>query len=85
LIHTLFYEDYTESFNDTVSQLPDFVKLQPVNTPPPFEPRKTYPDYFTDDKQYYIAELVQYLVKNETWKLLQHYFDGILDDDDDEE
>jgi Sulfotransferase domain len=84
-VHTLFYEDYTESFNDTVSQLLDFVKLQPVNTPPPFEPGKTYPDYFTDDERYYIAELVRYLATNETWKLLQHYFDGILYDDDDDE
>lgn len=81
-VHTLFYENYTNSFNDTVSQLLDFVKLQPVSNPPPFESGKTYPDYFTEDERYYIAELVRYLATKETWKLLQHYFDGIPHDEE---
>jgi Sulfotransferase domain len=79
-VYTLFYENYTDSFNETVSQLLDFVKLQPVNTPPPFEAGKTYPDYFSEDERYFTAELVRYLATAETWKLVQHYFGGILDD-----
>ncbi|CAB9501840.1 expressed unknown protein [Seminavis robusta] len=82
-VHTLFYENYTENFNQTANELLDFLELDVVGGPEEsFQPGKQYPEYFTEDEQYFIANLVRHLATNETWGLLKHYFDGILEDDE---
>lgn len=79
-VHTMFYEDYSTNFNQTADQLLDFLQLQAVSDPPPFIKGKEYRDYFSEDQQYNIGLLVKHLANNNTWALLKHYFEGILDE-----
>ena len=78
-VQYIFYENYTDNFNDTVSEVLDFLELPAVSTAPPFIKGKEYPEYFTEDDRYHIAQLVQHLATNQSWPLLSHYFDGLLD------
>ena len=77
-VHTIFYEDYSHKYNETVDQLLDFLQLDAVSEPPPFIPGKEYHDYFSEDDKYYAGQLVKHLATNATWALLKHYFEGIL-------
>lgn len=81
-IHTLFYENYNYNYNQTVDELLDFLELEGVSTPPPFIKGKEYQDYFTESEQYEVGRLVKHLATNETWALLKHYFEGILEEEE---
>lgn len=76
---SLFYENYTESYNDTVNQLLDFLELEAVSDPSPFIEGKEYPDYFTDDEKYYAGILAKHLATTKTWSLIGHYFENFMD------
>ena len=79
-VYTLFYENYTKHYNDTVDQLFEFLELPAVSKPPKFISGKEYPEYFTDDEKYFAGHLVKHLATEKTWSLIGHYFDGLMDD-----
>ena len=79
-VQYIFYENYANKFNETVTQLLDFLELSAVSTPPPFIKGKEYPEYFSDEDRYNVAKLVRHIATKKTWPLLKHYFDGLLDD-----
>lgn len=78
-VHTLYYEDYTTSFDQTVQDLANFLGQPMVRKPLPFVPGKTYGHLFSDDLKRKTARLVKQLATPKCWKLLKRYFQGILD------
>ena len=82
-VQTIHYEAYANRFEETVHDLLEFLELPSVSEAPPFIRGKEYPDYFSDEDRYHVAKLVQHLSTNKTWPFLKHYFDGLLEDDDD--
>ena len=79
-VHTLFYEDYSLNYNETVEELLGFLELQAVSTPPDFIQGKEYHEYFTEASLRNVARLVKHLSSKKTWKLLKHYFEGVLEE-----
>ena len=78
-VHFIFYENYTEAFDETVSQLLDFLQLSAVSEAPTFIRGKEYPEYFSDNDRVAVAKLVKHLATEQSWPLLRHYFDGLLE------
>jgi hypothetical protein len=72
--HVLFYENYTENFDETVAQLLNFLELTAVAPAPEFYKGKQYAEYFEPQQCQAIARLVQGLASPESWAALQHYF-----------
>jgi hypothetical protein len=73
--HILYYENYTENFNETVDELRGFLKLPRVAPAPEFYVGKHYSDYFEEEQCQAITYLVKELASPETWEALCHYFE----------
>jgi Sulfotransferase domain len=74
-VHYLHYENYTTAYDATVDGLLDFLELHRVQTPLQFSPGHTYLDFFDAASIRAAAALVRAVVNDETWALLQHYFE----------
>jgi len=72
--HVLYYENYTDHFDETVSELLNFLELPSVSNPKSFIPGKTYLHFFSEDEARAAAELVRALASVDCWKLISHYF-----------
>jgi hypothetical protein len=86
--HTLFYENYTENFNDTTDQLLSFLQLNRSDsgTPPVFIEQKHYPGYYTPGQIGRVAIMARTLATPDCWELVRHYFeDDEADDDEDDD
>lgn len=68
------YEDYEERFKETVSELFDFLDLEPETEPYPFHKGHTYHDYFTTDERIAAARAMKIISTNTTWDNIVHYF-----------
>lgn len=78
-VHFLYYEDYSRDMNQTVTKLADFLEYQPLaHGPLPFSLGKTYGHLYSDAFKHKVAHLVRKIASPECWKLLQHYFDGMM-------
>jgi hypothetical protein len=77
-IHVMFYEDYTEKFNEAIDGLLDFLELKPApnGTLPEFITGKHYVvEYFEPYQLASTKTLVHTLASPETWQLVSKYFD----------
>lgn len=71
----LYYEDYTNKFNDTVARIFDFLELKQQAEPYPFHEGHAYKDYFTLEERKAVKEAMEIIAINQTWQSIQHYFD----------
>jgi hypothetical protein len=72
--HVLFYENFTDNFDETVAQLLSFLELSAIAPAPVFHKHKQYADYFEPQQSRAIARFVQQLASPESWTALAHYF-----------
>jgi len=70
----LYYEDYSERFNETVKDLLDFLDLKQVTEPYPFHGGHTYDDYFTEQERESAKQAVKIISSKTTWHHVRHYF-----------
>lgn len=82
-VHTLYYEDYfPKNYNLTVDKLLEFLELHRLGDTLPFVAGKTYADSYYSSREMRLARrLVKYVATPETWALIGHYFDGIVDEE----
>lgn len=70
------YEDYEEKFDETVTNLLDFLELPRQDEPKPFKPGHSYRQgYYTNDDRKNFRVLAKQLASEYTWKAISHYFD----------
>lgn len=74
---TVFYEHYRYAVNETATQLFQFLELPIVNGFEKFRDRPNYADHYDSVQRQNTAKLVKYVSSNVTWKLIQHYFEGL--------
>ena len=79
-VHTLYYEDYSLHFSETVNELLQFLQLKAVAGPRNFHAGKSYRYLFSNQEKRAARILVQSLAKPATWKRLQHYFSNAQDE-----
>jgi hypothetical protein len=72
--YILHYEDFSGSFNETVSKLLDFLDLKQTGKPYPFRKGHTYDGYFTQDERNAVKKALQASSNPQTWQNIQHYF-----------
>ena len=73
--HILYYEGYSNSFNETTAALLDFLQLQRRDGEAPyFEPFKTYRSYFTMEEQAAVRFALKQTALKETWTHMSEYF-----------
>jgi Sulfotransferase domain len=77
-VHTLYYEDYTLRFDETVADLLHFLELSPRQPPVEFYVGKSYEHFFEASHARKAAALVQGLGSKETWEHTRHYFEPYL-------
>jgi hypothetical protein len=73
----VYYEEYSNFFNETVSTILDFLELEHVGVLREFTARSDYDHYFSKDQLIEIRKMVRRTAHDETWELLKHYFEGI--------
>jgi hypothetical protein len=74
-VHYIYYENYTNDYDNTVRMLNEFLELETVVEPEPFISGKMYRHFFSRDDVEHARELVKFLSTRKLWKKLQHYFD----------
>jgi hypothetical protein len=79
-VHYIYYEDYENSFNETVEDLIQFLELEVRNVSLPFETGKSYKGIFDDRHSRSLAQFVKAIATPECWRHLSHYFDRWLSD-----
>jgi hypothetical protein len=72
---TLYYEDYSLKYNQTVNMILDFMDLEHGGILRDFQPRSDYGGYFTNQQQIEIGDLIQGLASEKTWMQAKHYFE----------
>lgn len=72
--YILHYEDYSDSFDMTVSKLLSFLDLKQAGEPYPFKKGHTYEDYFSQEERKAVKEAMKASSIPETWQNIQHYF-----------
>lgn len=75
---TLFYENYTTNFNQTVTDLLNFLELPTVNNAPEFITGKQYDTFFEPEECRTAATLAKMLASPKTWSSIRHYFENWL-------
>jgi hypothetical protein len=70
----LHYEDFSDSFNETLSKLLTFLDLEQVSEPYPFRKGRTYDEYFTQDERNAVKNALKASSVPQTWQNIQHYF-----------
>jgi hypothetical protein len=70
----LYYEDYTNNYQQAVNGLFNFMDLEQLRPPAPFIAGKTYESYFSLEAKQLAAELVQQLASPKCWSIIQNYF-----------
>lgn len=71
---TLYYEDYSTRYNETLKDIFEFLGIPMINEPLPFASGKTYDDFFTEQDLSTIGKLIRKLSTEKSWKLLERYF-----------
>ena len=71
---TIYYEDYSVRYQETVDTLFDFLELDQVKPPLDFIANKTYHSYFDAESKRLAAEFVRQVATPECWALLERYF-----------
>ena len=71
-VHTLYYEDYKNDFNETLSGVLSFLELPNIGKPDPFIFR-SYFDYFSSDERVAACNFMKRLASNATLDILSRY------------
>jgi Sulfotransferase domain len=79
-VHYLYYEDYTNRYDEVVSDLLEFLELAPRQPPIDFYVGKSYEHFFDAAQARLAAALVRTLGSTETWQHTRHYFAKYLDE-----
>ena len=74
-VHVLYYENYTTNFEESTSELLDFLQLDAIHPPYLFRPGKSYAHLFDKSQLTAAARLVKDVASPKAWKLIQHYFE----------
>lgn len=74
-VHYLFYENYTNAYDETTTQLLDFLELKATMKPLDFKSGKVY-RYLWEDQLESVHDLMKSVASPATWKRIRHYFDG---------
>ncbi|GKY94324.1 hypothetical protein MPSEU_000398200 [Mayamaea pseudoterrestris] len=82
-VYHLFYENYTLAYDDTVEQVLEFLELEAVHSPIEFYVGKTYRSFFKPEHAQMAADFTKQFASPRVWELLEHYFHGISEGDDD--
>jgi hypothetical protein len=72
--YILYYEDYSDRFNETVTDLLDFLDLSQETEPYTFHKGHAYDDYFTADERQAVRAAAKIISSNTTWNNIKHYF-----------
>lgn len=70
----LYYENYSTRFNDTVSELLQFLDQEWRGSPPEFVTGKVYSRLYTQDELESVKVALEAMSSRETWKHIQRYF-----------
>ena len=73
---TVYYEDYTERFNQTTTSILDFLELELEGDLHTFSARTSYGHYFNSTQQEDIKSLIFNVASNSTWEKIRHYFEA---------
>eukprot|EP00339_Tiarina_fusa_P014255 CAMPEP_0117020808 /NCGR_PEP_ID=MMETSP0472-20121206/15775_1 /TAXON_ID=693140 ORGANISM="Tiarina fusus, Strain LIS" /NCGR_SAMPLE_ID=MMETSP0472 /ASSEMBLY_ACC=CAM_ASM_000603 /LENGTH=406 /DNA_ID=CAMNT_0004726121 /DNA_START=132 /DNA_END=1352 /DNA_ORIENTATION=- len=71
---TVYYEDYTNNFNETAKGIMEFLDLPIIGELREFAARSDYDGYFTKEQKSDIKKLVKRVARKETWDQIEHYF-----------
>jgi len=74
-VYKLYYENYTTNFDETVQEVLAFVNQTQAREARSFVTGKTYTWMFDSAHFHEILYLIKSFATNETWAMLQHYFD----------
>ena len=72
--YSLYYEDYSTSFDKTVMDLLNFLELETINDSTPFSPGHTYETNNNNHSIRTAAVFVRTVCHTATWKQIQQYF-----------
>lgn len=72
---TIYYENYSKNFNQTVDQILDFLELSQDGVLREFSARSDYDGYFSDEQVRNVRKLVKRVASDKTWSLVKHYFE----------
>jgi len=75
-VYYLYYDNYTTNYDQTVSELFDFLELSPINSRNPlaFTPGKSYGSYFEEQHKLLARRFVRELASPKVWTMMQHFF-----------
>jgi hypothetical protein len=73
--YTLFYENYTQNFDETTRELYNFLEQPVVNDPLEFDSSKDYRHMFATEDMQAAKVLIKSLASEKTWGMLEHYFE----------
>lgn len=76
-VHYLYYENYTRNFDETVSELFNFLDIIPRSEAYPFVPGKSYRSLFSSHHSKRAADFVREVASVNVWKLLRNFFPGV--------
>ena len=74
---TIYYEDYTNKYNETVADILGFLELENVGVLPEFSARSDYDGYFTKEQLQDAKSLIKKVASEKTWSQIEHYFQDI--------
>lgn len=77
-VYTLYYENYHLKFHETVHDIFQFLNQTTVQELREFRSLPDYSDHYTKKQLSAIHDLVKRVSSDETWSLVHHYFDKLV-------
>lgn len=71
---TVYYEDYAKKFDETVTNILDFLEFERKGNLSTFAARSDYDGYFSEKQVKDAKELVKSVASEKTWAQVKHYF-----------
>ena len=73
--YVLNYEQFGTRYGETLDEILNFLGNSRKGKPYKFITGKTYKEYFDSEEIIHVKEAMRRLATNETWSLIQHYFE----------
>ena len=80
-VYYLYYDNYTLNYEQTVSEIFDFLEVKSVHAPVEFRTGKTYDTFFSPEYAKGAARMAKDMASPDAWRLLKQYFAKWLKDD----
>jgi len=77
-VYYLYYDNYTLNYEETVSEVFDFLKVASVQSPLEFRTGKTYDSFFSPEHLEGAARMAKDMASPKAWRLLKHFFEKWL-------